>query len=72
MGKAVAVVTKEKDRSLELSLGLSFVRGYLNLLYNSISSEDGLEHMDRDGLLTLTMEAERKLGIVEEIVELHC
>jgi len=72
MKNAAVIAKKKEDRSLELTLGLSFIRGFLHLLYNTAEMPDGLETMDQDGLLTLIMEAEHKLKVVEEIVEPYC
>ena len=53
------------DTETTLIEGLGFLRGFLDMLYNTINADDGLENMDEGGFLSITIVAREKLATIE-------
>ena len=65
----VEAIKTDDDDSLELSCGLSFLKGFLDMLYNTCDADDGLENTDPEGLMVIISEAQLRLKIVHDALD---
>ncbi|PKN34170.1 MAG: hypothetical protein CVU61_09495 [Deltaproteobacteria bacterium HGW-Deltaproteobacteria-19] len=67
MSKTKLILSREEEGTL--IDGLNFMRGYLDMIYNSCLALDGLENLDSEGLMSITGDARMKLNAVKDVFD---